>query len=472
VWQVHPDELGVRVTTDPTDIATFLKGDGRCVVFGTYASSARIAEAQADPSVPAFDLVVADEAHRVAGITSRGNRTKRDTKVVIDDERIRARRRLFATATPRVYTKSRRTWLESLDYVEFASMDDVEHFGVEAHRLWFRRAVELERLVDYRLSVVVVTDAEVEELIRERAWLDVQGRRFDAETLAALIAVRRAVDELGVRRVITFHHTIDRAKRFANELEKLELDAPAVAARHVSGSMSLADRQRVLASLQDPEQPTVVTNARCLTEGIDVPALGAVVFVDPRSAAVDIVQAVGRVMRIAKGKELGHVVVPVLLNDEQRHEPVAAIESSAFEPVLAVLRALLAHDPELATDATRIATSASRRDAVVGGYISKRLDVLGVDVDVREFEQALGLRFAEVAADRWGVGLASLLEDAVALVVGQFSGLDEVAEARLGDAPERLVQIGLDVDVPLDRGALGEVRTPRLVTPPSRRSNA
>ncbi len=113
-WTVHPDELGVRVTTDPADIAVFLKGKGRRVVFGTYASSARIAEAQEDPSVPAFDLVVADEAHRVAGITSRGNAKKRDTKVVLDGDRIRAKRRLFATATPRVYTKSSRTWLEGL----------------------------------------------------------------------------------------------------------------------------------------------------------------------------------------------------------------------------------------------------------------------------------------------------------------------------------------------------------------------
>ena len=123
--------------------------------------------------------------------------------------------------------------------------------------------------------------------------VDVQGRTFDAETLAALIAVRRAVDELGVTRVITFHTTIKRAHDFARELERLELDAPPVAAEHISGAMSMADRQRVLARLKEPEQPTVVTNARCLTEGIDVPALGAVAFVDPRSAPVDIVQAVG-----------------------------------------------------------------------------------------------------------------------------------------------------------------------------------
>ena len=408
VWQVHPDELGVRVTTDPADIAAFLKGKGRRVIFGTYASSARIAEAQADASVPAFDLVVADEAHRVAGITSRGNARQRDTKVVLDGERIRSGRRLFATATPRVYGPANRAMVENLEDVEFASMDDVEHFGVQAHRLWFKRAVELGRLVDYRLSVVVVTDAEVENLIRERAYLDVQGRRFDAETLAALIAVRRAVDELGVNRVITFHTTVKRARDFARELERLDLDAPAVEARHVSGAMSMGDRQRVLARLKDPQRPTVVANARCLTEGIDVPALGAVAFVDPRSAPVDIVQAVGRVMRIAEGKELGHVIVPVYLTEEQLDDPEAAVESSAFEPVLAVLRALRAHDPELVTDATRIATSLGRRDAIVGGYLPSHVSTLGAVMDARAFEAALTLRLVEVTADPFEVGMIHL----------------------------------------------------------------
>jgi predicted helicase len=152
-WSMRSDELEVRVTTDPADIARFLRARGRRVIFGTYASSARIAEAQALSRVPRFDLVVADEAHRVAGITTRGNAKERDIRVVLDGERIRARRRLFATATPRVYGPAARGRFADREDIEFVSMDDPEHFGVQAHELWFRRAVELKRLVDYRLLV-------------------------------------------------------------------------------------------------------------------------------------------------------------------------------------------------------------------------------------------------------------------------------------------------------------------------------
>jgi hypothetical protein len=165
----------------------------------------------------------------------------------------------------------------------------------------------------------------------------------------------------------------------------------------------------VLARLRDPKQPTVVTNARCLTEGIDVPSLDAIVFIDPRSSPVDIVQAVGRVMRIAKGKELGHVILPVFLREDELDDPESVIESSVFEPVLAVLRALRAHDPDLVTDATRVAASLGPRDAVVGGYVSQHLQFLGASFDIQAFQSALALRFVDVTADRWEVGYAQLV---------------------------------------------------------------
>ncbi len=169
-WRVRSDELGTPVTTDPDLIAAFLRGPGRRVVFGTYASSARVAEAQDQADVPPFDLVVADEAHRVAGITSREVTADRDLRVVLDAARIRARRRLFATATPRVYGPAALGRLANREDIELNSMDDKERFGEVAHQLWFRQAVDLGVLVDYRLMVVGVTDAEVAELSVSVKW--------------------------------------------------------------------------------------------------------------------------------------------------------------------------------------------------------------------------------------------------------------------------------------------------------------
>ena len=403
-WRVRADELGVPVTTDPATIATFLGGPGRRVVFATYASSARIAEAQATAGVPAFDLVIADEAHRIAGVVNTGVHRERDLRVVLDADRIRASRRLFATATPRVYGPATRRRFDDLEDVKVASMDDEALFGPVAHRLWFREAVDLDVLTDYELVAVLVTDEEVADLVRERAGVIVDGKVLDAETLATLIAVRRAMDDLGLIRAITFHHTIARARGFAHALSQVELAASLPDAEHISGAMSVDERERVLRILREPNRPTVVTNARCLTEGIDVPSLDAVAFVDPRSSAVDIVQAVGRVMRAAPGKVRGYVVVPVFLGEVDLADPEAAVASSAFARVLDVLRALRAHDPELTANASRIKASLGPRDAVTGGHIAEHLRLLGRAVDARVFEAALELRFVEVSADSFEVG--------------------------------------------------------------------
>jgi superfamily II DNA or RNA helicase len=407
-WRVRADELGVPVTTDPTVITAFLRGPGRRVVFATYASSARIAEAQADATVPSFDLVIADEAHRIAGVVNTGVHRERDLRVVLDATRVRAGRRLFATATPRVYSRATRGRFQDLEDIEVASMDDGALFGPVAHRLWFREAVDLDVLTDYELVAVLVADEEVADLVRERAGVIVDGKVVDAETLATLIAVRRAIDDLGLTRAITFHNTIARARGFAHALAQLELTSSAPAAEHISGAMSVDERERVLSILKEPDRPTVVTNARCLTEGIDVPSLDAVAFVDPRSSAVDIVQAVGRVMRRAPGKERGYVVVPVFLREADLADPEAAVESSAFVKVLDVLRALRAHDPELTTDATRIMASLGSRDTLTGGHIAQHIQLLGRTVDPARFERALELHFVELAADHFTAGLGAL----------------------------------------------------------------
>ena len=407
-WLVRADELGVPVTTDPSAIAAFLRGAGRRVIFATYASSARVAEAQVDTTVPDFDLVVADEAHRIAGVINLGVHHDRDHRVVLDAERIRAARRLFATATPRVYGRATRRRFDDQEDIEVASMDDETLFGSVAHQLWFREAVDLDVLTDYELVAVLVTDEEVADLVRERAGVIVDGKVLDAETLATLIAVRRAIDDLGLTRAITFHHTIARARGFALALSQIELTPLAPDAVHISGAMSVDERERVLHILKEPDRPTVVTNARCLTEGIDVPSLDAVAFVDPRSSAVDIVQAVGRVMRRAPGKKRGYVVVPVFLREADLADPEAAVEGSAFAPVLDVLRALRAHDPELTADASRIKASLGSRDAVAGGHIAQHVQLLGLTVDARRFERALELRFVKVSADPFEVGLVAL----------------------------------------------------------------
>lgn len=316
-WELDPSDIPGEVTTDPVRIAEFLARPGRRIIFSTYQSSPRVAEAQADSAVPAFDLAVADEAHKVAGVGQlRGRRTSTQ-RTILDSNAIRTDRRLFLTATPRVYGQARRRQLEEDFDAEVASMDDEVVSGPVAHAFGFREAVDAGILADYRLVVTIADDEAAAEAIRERQFVDVNGRPIDAEQVATAIAVRRAVDELGLRRVISFHSTVARAKAFSGLLGEVPLPGVISEARWVSGAQPVRDRELVLSELREPAGPVVVSNARCLTEGIDVSALDAVAFADPRRSAIDLVQAIGRAMRSSPGKSIGWVIVPVHFGPEE-----------------------------------------------------------------------------------------------------------------------------------------------------------
>jgi superfamily II DNA or RNA helicase len=406
---VSPSELGSKPTTDPAKIAAeirqFVKAKLPYVIFGTYASSARIATAQKKAGVPAFDLVVADEAHRIAGAVGKTDKGERAQRVVLDENGIRAERRLFATATPRVYGGDRK---KDGEEIVLESMDDPKRFGEEVYKLTFQQAVDLDRLVPYKLLVTIVTDDEVQALIRDRAYLDVDGKKITTDDLATAIAVRRAYKELGISRVISYHGSIKRARAFAQLVQDVKAPGKAPEAECVTGSMAVEDRKEALTRLAQADGPYLITNARCLTEGIDVPALDAVAFADPRRSQVDIVQAVGRAMRKPRGtssKTTGYIILPVFLSAEELEDPEAIVEGSAFAPVLQVLRALKAHDPYRATFFAKILAEQGARPHKKSDGISAVLEIsLGQHLDrelTKKITEAVQLRAVEVAADRF-----------------------------------------------------------------------
>jgi predicted helicase len=409
---VSPGEIGSKPTTDPAEIAIFLKSKGPYVVFGTYASSARIATAQKKAGVPAFDLVVADEAHRIAGAVGKADKDERAQRVVLDETGIRAERRLFATATPRVYGGDKK---KDGEEVVLESMDDPTRFGEEVYKLTFQQAVDLKRLVPYKLLVTIVTDEEIAALIRDRKYVDLQGKPIPADDLATAIAVRRAYKELGISRVISYHGNIKRARAFAQLVQEVKTSGKAPEAECVTGAMPVEDRKEALTRLANAVGPYLITNARCLTEGIDVPALDAVAFADPRRSQVDIVQAVGRAMRKPRGKSTkttGYIILPVFLSKKELKDPETAVEGSAFAPVLQVLRALKAHDPYRATFFAKILVEQGKRPHKKGEGIDEILEVsIGKELDralAKRLEQAVQLRSIEVSADSFAKHLELL----------------------------------------------------------------
>ena len=347
----HVSELGVPATTSPAEIKKFLERPRLSVVISTYQSLPRVAEAQR-LGAPIFDLAIADEAHRCVGPLHT------DFALILNGTAIRAERRLFMTATPRFLTSGKKGE-KRVPVVgrDFASMDDEGVFGPVLHRLPFSKAIAEGLLADYQVAVIGVDSESVYEHVDRRSLLllpDVG--TYDAAALATQIGLLKAIRQWDLRRIITFHNRVARARMFSNSLARVmdllpegEQPPGALWAGYVSGLMSAGDRltrlRRLASASAQTNERAVISNARCLSEGIDVPALDGVAFIDPRSSQVDVVQAVGRAIRRSPEKRIGTVILPVVIPSGA--DDVAILDSSAFRPVWEVLRALRAHDDDL-----------------------------------------------------------------------------------------------------------------------------
>jgi superfamily II DNA or RNA helicase len=386
-----------------SEITQFLNGDGHRVIFSTYHSSPMIAEAQQTSSVPCFDLIVADEAHRCAGKVDSAFAT------VLDGTKIRGARRLFATATPRTYRPSLKKKAEEIG-VEVVDMEDEAVFGKRLHVLTFGEAIRREWLTDYRVVIVGVDDETIAEWIRSRRIVATDaGIKTDAQSLAAEIGLIKAIKDWDLRRIITFHNRVKRAKRFSQDLLEVSqwLDAEhkttrAMWCEHVSGDMKTIERRQKLLRLKEVGATEVglLSNARCLSEGVDVPALDGVAFIDSKSSEIDIVQAVGRAIRLSAKKEKGTIVIPVFI--EPRDDPEETVKSSNFKPIWDVLDALKAHDDVLSAqlDQLRIELGAGSRSKVGEQDLSKIVFDLPTSVDA-SFAESLRTYLVAKTTESW-----------------------------------------------------------------------
>lgn len=381
-------ELAVPVTTNAEKIASELKREApeaMTVVFSTYQSLPVISEAQY-LGVPEFDLVICDEAHRTTGVERSGKGEESPFQLVHNPARLQAGRRLFMTATQRIYTSTSKS-----KGGEVYSMDDQFLYGPILYQQSFRDAIDAGLLSDYEVVVIAYDDRHAIDGY-DKYWKEYQEREYqgrtgkvprtqilNAEDWVQLVGCWDALADpttLGVernraagvyksddhcRRAIAFTNTIassklvekhwravcdsyrdERGREYRGE-QVLSLDI-----EHIDGKQNAYQRAEKVRWLWDADQPErtarVLTNARCLSEGVDIPALDAVLFMAPRQSEVDIVQAVGRVMRRAEGKRRGYIVIPVLVPDGEILQSEQFLRSSAFRQVWRVCRALRAHD--------------------------------------------------------------------------------------------------------------------------------
>ena len=387
--EIGVDTLVCDVLSDPADIARRLRkrSGGVKAVFCTYHSLHKVCEAQAQHNAPRFDLAIADEAHRTTGIV-RDDVGVRDVdfQAFHDQGQLRASKRLYMTATQRIYSEQsvratrRAAEKKGLAY-DVVDMSDQSVYGPLLHHVRFSEAVDAGELSDYRVIVLGIREGHLTPGIRA-ALRDSNAPRKASETdlcrlLGTMLALNGAVEVEGeagpdrerrpssLSRSIAFASTIERSKWFTDTINgnialkrrvTLALGGRSrradLESRHLDGNSTALKRnheRRWLNDAPNKNQARMICNVKVFSEGVDVPALDAVAFLDPKQSQIDIVQAVGRVMRKAPGKALGYIVVPVFVPDgegdiatllEQRRDDYRHIGS--------VLRALQSHDERLA----------------------------------------------------------------------------------------------------------------------------
>ncbi|MEY4668712.1 MAG: hypothetical protein RL518_1411 [Pseudomonadota bacterium] len=385
-------DLGAPCLTDPQEIAAWLrrKKAGPTVVFTTYQSGEALCQA-ARAAKFSFDLGIMDEAHKTAG---GGNKL---FSYLLHDENLSVRRRIFMTATERrCRGKSD----------QILSMDNAEIYGATFHHLSFKRALEARPpiLSDYRIVTVLVSSDEVAEMVRKNVFLRPDkgpwSKEIEAEMLAALVALRKAMQKYPIRHAVSFHSSIQRAEIFKahNEVYNrwFESFAP-VESFHVCGKTPTGTRARILSEFSATER-ALITNARCLTEGLDVPDIDCVMFADPRRSTVDIVQAVGRALRPTKQKKMAHVILPIFHGADDKPEDIFASEE--FQEILTTLRALAANDERIIEYFRSVSQSKQRSG---GGSVIFDIDEkLAKRIDLEHFAREIDLKcWARLAKLSW-----------------------------------------------------------------------
>jgi len=394
-------DFSFPVVSDGDAIKVFLKAKGNKVIFSTYQSSPLIEEAQKDIKVAPFELVIADEAHRCAGKVGSSFTT------VLDQSLIRANKRLFTTATPRTYSTALKK-RGSQAGVEVIGMDNEATFGKVFHSLSFGQAIKQKLLTDYQVVIIAVDDPMIAQWIERREILETgDGTSIDAGSLASQIGLIKAIKDYDLKRIISFHSRVKRAENFASEIldtiniiDDSHRPDGVLKTEHVSGIMPSSKRRTRLLRLKelDDAERRLLSNAQCLSEGVDVPALDGVAFIDPRASKIGIVQAVGRAIRLNEEKTVGTIVLPVFIENGDDIEE--SIDSSNFKHVWEVLNALKSHDEELSFELESYRTEMGRNPASQPRDFTKIIFDIPTAID-KSFSESLKTFLVEKTTSSW-----------------------------------------------------------------------
>jgi predicted helicase len=479
-------DLAIPASTDVEKLTAALgnRGTKNVVIFSTYQSLEIISKAQKQKknSLPELDLVICDEAHRTTGVTHAAKAAVDDFSHFVrihDNDYLKISKRLYMTATPKIY-KDVDNKVEAAGGV-IASMDDKEKFGEEFYRLGFGTAVESGLLSDYRVLILAVDEEYVAQVDLERFRSEDSTINLDDASkllgcwrgLSKIKTQGEDVDEIPMKRAVAFANTIEASQILAKRLEIVGRTAnrPSegntglmLQTKHVDGKQNALVRRQSLEWLKaepGPQTARILTNARCLSEGIDVPALDAVIFTEARGSQVDIVQAVGRVMRKHEGKNSGYIILPVAISAGA--DINETLKGTKYKVIWEVLNALRAHDDRFDVIVNQLNLNQDRDSKIEVEVITGNDEV---DIAVaEEFEQGILVHLPSQIADgiyakivekvgereyweRWardiasiaknqGIRINQILEDKKSLAFKEFSQFLQGMQDSLNDSITR-----------------------------------
>lgn len=413
------EDLQLPATTDGAELAAAMNAnpldEGLEVVFSTYHSIDAVSAAQA-AGVGEFDLIICDEAHRTTGVTLADESESNFVKIH-DDNWVAGRKRVYMTATPKIFNEDTK-FQASEKAAVLCSMDDMDTFGPVFYRIGFGEAVEKGLLTDYKVLVLGVSESQIATSFQN--LLADESNELAIDDVAKLVGcwnglAKRRSGELEasfgddlepMKRAVAFSRSIKDSQKIEREFEDLvrinlrnrENDDPTddlgVQVRHIDGGFNAQSRAELLNWLkQEPNEEgpicRILTNARCLTEGVDVPNLDAVLFLNPRNSMVDVIQAVGRVMRRAEGKKYGYIILPIAIPDGMSTAQ-ALSDNKRYKVVWQVLQALRAHDERMDATIHQIELNASDPESII---------VQTVDLAPKKEKDSIGANDTEAPED-------------------------------------------------------------------------
>lgn len=403
---ISVSELGIPVTTNENEIAQFLKTDKgkRKYIFSTYQSTDKVINATKLAKTQ-FDLTIFDEAHRTAGIRSAFS-------LALEDQFVPSKKRLFMTATERLVRPILLRRAQNNGEVVF-SMDDEAVYGPLFSQYNFGDAINDKTISDYKVIIAGVKESDVYKYITENADLSVEDINEEdkiatAQSLYAKILLAKSMQQYPIKKVISFHSTINKANTFVSEKgNEISLKSvikefnPTIAydslyINHINCKVNSGERARILETFKNNDY-SLISNAKCLTEGVDVPIIDSVYFVDRKTSLVDIVQACGRALRTKKGVDkTAYFIVPILIPEQNISSEIFNLES--FETVYNIIQSLRDQDNRLADWIDHL----NKKHVRGGGGGREENPPVIIDfagVDIQQFSDELYLQIATVNKD-------------------------------------------------------------------------